>query len=93
MIIHGGKDSIVDPNDATLLYAAAQEPKELWLLPNAHHCGAYFEDRHAYVEKVLGFFDLHLKHIGHLQLVDTVSTTSVEASNKEGPAENFSEAS
>ncbi len=70
LIIHGGKDSMVDPNDAKLLYAAAQEPKELWLLPNADHCGAYFEDRQVYVKKVIDFFDLHLKNMGHLQLVD-----------------------
>ena len=61
---------MVDPNDAKLLYAAAQEPKELWLLPNADHCGAYFEDRQVYVKKVIDFFDLHLKNMGHLQLVD-----------------------
>ena len=70
LIIHGGRDSIVEPNDATLLYAAAQEPKELWILPDADHCGAYFEDRQAYVKKVTDFFDLHLKNMGHLQLVD-----------------------
>ncbi len=93
LIIHGGRDSIVDPNDAALLYAAAEEPKELWFLPNANHCGAYFEDRYAYVKKVLEFFDLHLKYVGHLQLIDTVSTTSVEVSNQEGSSENFPEAS
>ena len=70
LIIHGGRDSIVSPNDAALLYAAAQEPKELWVLPGADHCGAYFEDRHAYVKRVTDFFDLHLKNMGHLQLVD-----------------------
>jgi alpha-beta hydrolase superfamily lysophospholipase len=93
LIIHGGRDSIVDPNDATLLYAAAQEPKELWFLPNANHLGAYFEDRYGYVKKVLEFFDLHLRHVGHLQLLDTMSTTSLEASNQEGTSENLSEAS
>lgn len=70
LIIHGGRDSIVNPNDAALLYAAAQEPKELWVLPGADHCGAYFEDRYAYVKRVTDFFDLHLKNMGHLQLVD-----------------------
>jgi fermentation-respiration switch protein FrsA (DUF1100 family) len=63
LIIHGGKDSVVDPRDATLLYAAAREPKELLFLPNADHCGAYFEDRHAYVKKVNDFFDLHLGNV------------------------------
>jgi fermentation-respiration switch protein FrsA (DUF1100 family) len=74
LIIHGGKDSIVDPRDGPLLFAAAQEPKQIWLLPNADHCGAYFEDRRAYVKKVLDFFDLHLKNVSQLRLVDTPTT-------------------
>ncbi|HVB60562.1 MAG TPA: alpha/beta hydrolase [Ktedonobacteraceae bacterium] len=61
LIIHGGKDSLVDPRDATLLYAAANEPKELWTVPNADHCGVYFVDRTAYIEKTLDFFDKALK--------------------------------
>jgi fermentation-respiration switch protein FrsA (DUF1100 family) len=56
LIIHGQQDSVVDPRDAQRLYAAAQEPKELWLLPNADHCGAYFADRQAYVAKIDAFF-------------------------------------
>lgn len=74
LIIHGGKDSIVDPRDASLLYAAASEPKELWIAPEADHCGAYFSDRSGYVKKMLDFFDLHLKNSRpRLQLVDSSS--------------------
>jgi fermentation-respiration switch protein FrsA (DUF1100 family) len=62
LLIHGLKDSVVDPHDAPLLYQAAGEPKELWLLPDVEHCGAYFADRVAYTEKVANFFDLYLKH-------------------------------
>lgn len=61
LIVHGGKDSIVDPRDAVLLYEAAQEPKELWMVPDAEHCGAYFVDRRAYVAKINGFFNRYLK--------------------------------
>lgn len=56
LIIHGQHDSVVDPRDAQSLYAAAREPKELWLLPDADHCGAYFADRQAYVAKIDAFF-------------------------------------
>ncbi len=70
LIIQGGKDSIVDPRDGPLLYAAAQEPKEIWLLPNADHCGSYFEDRVEYVNKIVNFFDLHLKNMPQLRLMD-----------------------
>lgn len=69
LIIHGGKDSMVDPHDAALLYNAAGEPKELWLLPEADHCGAYFVDRKAYTKKIIDFFDVNLKK-PRLQLVE-----------------------
>jgi len=93
LIIHGGKDSIVDPKDATMLYAAAQEPKELWLLSNADHCGAYFEDRQAYVKKIVEFFDLHLKNEGHLQLVDSTSSEQLRSGNTQESSQDLSEAS
>jgi fermentation-respiration switch protein FrsA (DUF1100 family) len=61
LLIHGEKDTIVDPHDAPLLYAAAGKPKELWMLPNTDHCGAYFTDRTGYVKKVSDFFDYYLR--------------------------------
>ena len=61
LIIHGTKDSIVDPNDAPLLYNAAGEPKELWVVPGVEHCGVYFADRVTYTNKVIDFFDTYLK--------------------------------
>ncbi len=61
LLIHGLKDTIVDPHDAPLLYNAASDPKELWLLPDVDHCGAYFADRIAYTQKIIDFFDLYLK--------------------------------
>jgi fermentation-respiration switch protein FrsA (DUF1100 family) len=61
LLIQGLKDTIVDPDDAPLLYEAAGEPKELWLLPDADHCGAYFADRAVYIKKIVDFFDLHLR--------------------------------
>lgn len=61
LIIHGSKDSLVNPEDAKLLYAAANKPKELWFDANADHCGIYFEDRQAYIERVIGFLDSNLK--------------------------------
>lgn len=61
LIIHGTKDSIVDPNDATLLYNAAGDPKELWIVPGVEHCGVYFADRATYTNRVIDFFDTYLK--------------------------------
>ena len=93
LIIHGGRDSIVDPKDASLLYEAAREPKELWFLPDANHCGAYFEDREAYVKKILDFFDLHLKNRGYLQLIDMASTEQLRSGNQKDGSQDLSEAS
>ncbi len=95
LIIQGGKDSLVDPRDGPSLYAAAQEPKEFWYLPNADHCGAYFEDRSAYVKKVVNFFDLYLKNVPRLQLVDSLSQDEEEAlpaGSTEPPGEDLEEA-
>jgi fermentation-respiration switch protein FrsA (DUF1100 family) len=61
LIIHGMKDTIVDPGDAALLYAAAGDPKDIWLLPNCEHCGAYFVNRSIYARRLIDFFDLYLK--------------------------------
>ena len=93
LIIHGGKDSIVDPRDASLLYGAAGEPKELWVEPGVDHCGVYFEDRIAYVKKVTGFFDLHLRQARpHLQLVEPSGEQQALRKDEEGN-QDLSEAS
>lgn len=71
MLIQGMKDTIVNPRDALLLYEAAQEPKELWLLPNVDHCGAYFDDRQTYINRVISFFDLYLRQAPAMSSVPT----------------------
>jgi hypothetical protein len=41
LIIHGLDDTIVPPEHAKRLFAAAREPKALWLLPKTGHIGAF----------------------------------------------------
>lgn len=60
LFVHGLLDETCDPNDSLRLYEAAGDPKELWLLEEAGHCGAYFADREAYCERVGSFFKEHL---------------------------------
>ncbi len=57
LIIHGGKDGVTPVANAHRLYAAAGEPKDLWIVDDARHCGAYFLDREEYVRRVTGFFE------------------------------------
>ncbi len=78
LLIHSLKDSIVDPHDASLLYAAAGEPKELWIVPGVDHCGAYFTDRAAYTAKVIGFFERHLENSPRLHLVEQIPAERVK---------------
>jgi dipeptidyl aminopeptidase/acylaminoacyl peptidase len=56
LLIHGGQDVVVPVNHVHRLYEAAREPKELWIVPGAAHCGAYFDDRTEYVARVTAFF-------------------------------------
>ncbi len=72
LFIQGMKDMIVDPRDASLLYEAAGEPKELWLLPGVEHCGAYFADRAFYMKRVIDFFKRYLR-----QAVDEQDSSGV----------------
>lgn len=56
LIIQGDKDHLVDVEDGELLYDKAKEPKELWLVSNAPHVGAYHKERSEYERRVLEFF-------------------------------------
>lgn len=60
LIIHGAGDTTVPVEHARRLYAAAGEPRELWVVPGVEHCGAYFADRAGYCRRVVGFFDQYL---------------------------------
>jgi fermentation-respiration switch protein FrsA (DUF1100 family) len=57
LIIHGTADALIPAEQGQQLYDAAGEPKALWLVPDAIHCGAYFLDRPVYVERVAAFFN------------------------------------
>lgn len=63
LIIHGSADTLIPVSHAHQLFAAAGQPKELWLCEEAEHCGAYFADRTAYVARVTAFFDQYLRSI------------------------------
>jgi alpha-beta hydrolase superfamily lysophospholipase len=60
LFIHGTDDLTTNPEDSQALYAAAGEPKELWMPEGVGHCGAYFADRDAYAARVGSFFERHL---------------------------------
>lgn len=61
MIIGGGEDEQMPSSDAMRLFAAAGEPKELWLIPGAVHGGTVYMAGDEYRKRVLRFLDTHLK--------------------------------
>jgi fermentation-respiration switch protein FrsA (DUF1100 family) len=63
LLIHGAADTLIPVSHAHQLFATAREPKELWIVPGAEHCGAYFADRAAYAQRVTAFFDQYLGSI------------------------------
>ena len=56
LLIHGEADTLIRVDNAHALYAAAGEPKELWLLPEIEHARAIEADGEAYRERVSDFF-------------------------------------
>ncbi len=60
LLIHGSADSLIPVSHAYQLFEVAREPKELWIIPDAEHCGGYFADRRTYVKRVTAFFEEHL---------------------------------
>ena len=60
LIVHGELDSVISAENAPRLYAAAGEPKELYLIPNAGHGGLLQAQPEEYRRRVVGFFDRYL---------------------------------
>jgi fermentation-respiration switch protein FrsA (DUF1100 family) len=60
MLIHGGRDPYVSTRAVRGLFAAAGEPKELWIVPQAGHRQVDRLRPEEYRERVIGFFDRHL---------------------------------
>jgi fermentation-respiration switch protein FrsA (DUF1100 family) len=60
LIIGGDVDQHTTTEDTRRLYAAAREPKELWLIPGAAHVD-YFHASRDYQRRVLAFLDQAFK--------------------------------
>ncbi len=60
LLVHGELDPTIPVENARRLYAAAGEPKELYLIPNAGHGGFLQAQPEEYPRRVVGFFDRYL---------------------------------
>lgn len=57
LLIQGEQDVRMTVDDAQQLFAAAAQPKELWIVRGAEHSGAFAADAGAYVGRLRAFFD------------------------------------
>jgi fermentation-respiration switch protein FrsA (DUF1100 family) len=60
LLVHGTRDPLVDPSNSQALYAAAGEPKELWLVDGGGHADAQEVLPEEYQRRVLAFFRKYL---------------------------------
>jgi fermentation-respiration switch protein FrsA (DUF1100 family) len=54
-LLHGTRDAIIHVEHSLRLYAAAREPKQLWVAEGSAHCALYNSYRDEYEVRVLGF--------------------------------------
>ena len=58
--IHGKNDTFIKYQYSEELYAAANEPKELWLIDDARHSNVHEVGKEEYEEKIVRFFEKYL---------------------------------
>lgn len=61
LFIAGAEDVHTTLEESRQLFDAAAEPKELWVLEGAHHQDLHALKEREYEERVLAFFDKHLR--------------------------------
>src|SRR5216683_1519966 len=66
MLTHGTLDEIVPVRHAYTLFKAAEEPKELWVVPGAHHVEARDIDPDGYFHRIEHFLSEALSPAGAL---------------------------
>ena len=59
-ILHGTADTLIDARYSSMVFARANEPKELWLIAGAKHNNMADMGGEEYRRRVLGFFATHL---------------------------------
>jgi fermentation-respiration switch protein FrsA (DUF1100 family) len=60
LLIHGGADQTIFPENSRLLAQAAGEPTELWILPDVKHVDGYYAMNDEYLGRIIGFFERSL---------------------------------
>jgi uncharacterized protein len=78
LLIHSSADSVIPSDHARRLFAAAGQPKQLWTIEQAPHCGAYFADRRAYAARIAELFAAALPLEQSADLGRALTMTSIQ---------------
>lgn len=65
LFIVGEKDKHTTLEDSNALFTAANEPKELWIVPNAEHQDFHSLLKEEYEQKVSTFFEKYLREVNN----------------------------
>jgi dipeptidyl aminopeptidase/acylaminoacyl peptidase len=57
LLIYGANDDYITPGSGPQMFAAACDPKELWIVPGAGHGGYLDAQPVEYAARIVGFFD------------------------------------
>ena len=60
LLMQGGQDKIIPPNNGDRLFAAAGQPKELWFEPQVAHTDFIVDMPAEYERRVIAFYDKYL---------------------------------
>lgn len=59
LLIHGQKDTIVEPHWSEELFQQLDEPKEIWRVENSQHIQTYWRENGIYRQRLLEYFEKH----------------------------------
>jgi fermentation-respiration switch protein FrsA (DUF1100 family) len=64
LLIYSARDGYLPPEQPGEMFAAAGEPKEMWLAPGSGHALARLDHKAEYERRVIEFFDRRLRSGG-----------------------------
>lgn len=76
-LIHGARDTHIDPAQAEAIFAEAREPKRLWIVPGARHNQSVKHCPGAYQVRVTEFFSTYLSPAAGLAGAQAVAVATV----------------
>lgn len=86
-LIHGEKDEYIPVDQSRILYAAASDPKFMWIVPKARHNQSAAVAPQEYAQRTAQFFDRHLAN----QTVDAVDQRIRPSGSPDGQAKRQSD--